>query len=393
MQVKLNPIIADTTAVNFPGFQEIMDWTVPTVDSYTKCLLHFNGADGATSIAEETGKAVTLAGTAQLDTAQKKFGVSSLLLDGNSDYITLADSADWYFGTDAFTVDFWVRYNGAPSASYLVSQIVDSGHLWLIGWGSNTISVNNYNGADTISFSAPFIPVADIWYHIAIVRIDNGNAASSWRVFVNGVAQTLTLVAGAWNGSFDNYAAALTIGARTVATTSYLNGWLDEVRISKGIARWTSDFDVPTAEYQDVFSSVSLTVNGDVDKEYKFLVLALATKYVYFTLNGDAGANYGIQLIENDSGTISAAKATGQPSLLTGFPLGLGETSLFTPVGLVKTSYSNYCMYTSGTTMRIFTLRGGVYNSISNITSITFIPDSGNFTAGTRIIVFARRTN
>lgn len=83
-------------------------------DSYTKALLHFNGIDTSTTFRDESGKTWTGGGTAQLDTAQKKLGTASLLLDGNSDYISTPDHADFDVGSGDFTIDFWVRFNAIP---------------------------------------------------------------------------------------------------------------------------------------------------------------------------------------------------------------------------------------------------------------------------------------
>ena len=82
-------------------------------DSYTKALLHFDGADASTTITDESGKTWTPAGTAQIDTAQYKFGTASLLLDGNSDLVYLADSSNWDVTADAtdYTIDFWIKFN------------------------------------------------------------------------------------------------------------------------------------------------------------------------------------------------------------------------------------------------------------------------------------------
>jgi hypothetical protein len=87
----------------------------------------------------------------------------------------------------------------------------------------------------------------DTWYHIAIVRY--GTGINNVYAFVNGVSQTLTwhnsLAAAA---SMPDVGAVLTIGGSAYGGDS-LNGWIDEVRISKGIARWTANFTAPTSAY------------------------------------------------------------------------------------------------------------------------------------------------
>lgn len=102
-------------------------------DSYDVLLIHFNGTDAATSYTAESGQTVTFAGTAQLDTDQKEFGASSLLLDGNSDYVTVPDATTWDFGTGNFTIDFWVRFNSKTGAQYFISQYADASNYWYVG--------------------------------------------------------------------------------------------------------------------------------------------------------------------------------------------------------------------------------------------------------------------
>jgi len=74
-------------------------------DSYTKLLLHMDGADGSTTFTDEAGHTVTANGNAQIDTAQNVFGGASGLFDGSSGYLTVPDSEDWNFGTGDFTFD------------------------------------------------------------------------------------------------------------------------------------------------------------------------------------------------------------------------------------------------------------------------------------------------
>lgn len=138
-------------------------------------------------------------------------------------------------------------------------------------------------------------------------------------------------------------------------------------------------------------SSVSVTVDGDTDKEYKILVRSTdSADIVRMALNNDTtAANYGRQYIYNNSGTITAARDTSVP--LLGNKLANSETSLLTPSGFIKTLFNNPLVYSTGTTIQEYFLAGQSYNSTANITSLNFYMSSGNFTSGTRISVFARR--
>jgi hypothetical protein len=90
------------------------------------------------------------------------------------------------------------------------------------------------------------------WHHIALVR--NGTGTNCIRIYIDGTSVgDLTLVAGAWNGAVPDLAATAVIGADT-ENLYYTNGYIDEFRISKGIARWTANFTPPTSEYSSTRS-------------------------------------------------------------------------------------------------------------------------------------------
>lgn len=223
-----------------------------TAAAGTEFLANFDGVDGATSFTATTGQVATFVGTAQLDTAQSAFGPSSLLLDGNSDYITFPDSADWRLDSgngSAFTLAFRIRFATLQDGN-LFSQGTATNNHWTC-WYDNTnkklifLCVNT--GTRSFYYDCPFNPSANTWYHIAWVRVDGTNSASGWRVFVNGVSQTLTLGDGAWSGVFTDYASTLMIGLGSQPSYGYFNGWIDDVILEKGTAMWTSNFTPPAS--------------------------------------------------------------------------------------------------------------------------------------------------
>lgn len=215
------------------------------VDSYTKLLMHFNSpVDGSTNFTDETGKTVYTYDNVQLDTAQKVFGKSSALFDGSGDKLTLSDSTDWMFEDKDFTIEFWARFNSIAGTQDIISQYADATHYWEVQYVSSLFSFSYKYGATVASFSCAWTPTTATWYHVAITR--NGTTC---KIFLNGVSQSLTesgTTVGATN--LLNISAILRIGCFT-ATTNWFNGWLDELRVSKGIARWTTDFTVPIREY------------------------------------------------------------------------------------------------------------------------------------------------
>jgi hypothetical protein len=143
-------------------------------------------------------------------------------------------------------------------------------------------------------------------------------------------------------------------------------------------------------------SSTSCTVDSNTDKEYIILVrnVATGTSSVLLKLNNDGTAgNYGYQYLYNASGSITAARATsnayfmGESAYKT-----LSVKHLLTPNGFTKILWNCLNEYSSGTTVGNNSVFGYVHNTTSNITSIDFASSSGNFTSGTRIVVYARRS-
>src|SRR3990167_4126243 len=86
----------------------------------TQLLLHCDGTDASTTFTDSgnTVHTVTANNSAQIDTAQKKFGTASgLFASATSDNLSVPDHADWDFGTSDFTIDFWFRFNGSVQST------------------------------------------------------------------------------------------------------------------------------------------------------------------------------------------------------------------------------------------------------------------------------------
>jgi len=217
------------------------------VDSSTVLLLHGEGEDASTTIIDSSPshKTVTAKGNAQIDTAQKVLGSASILFDG-TDYVSLADSDDWYFSGD-FTIDFRIRFASLPSASqymHIMGQVESASKRWYIyiynNAGTYRLHYTAGDNSNTIAFSRSFSSLdVNTWYHLAITR-----AGSSFKLFVNGAQMSTEYTSSLF---IVNISAQLWLGG--VSGQTYLNGWLDEVRLIKGKAIWTASFTVPTAAY------------------------------------------------------------------------------------------------------------------------------------------------
>ncbi|RLP22273.1 hypothetical protein D8676_25385 [Mesorhizobium sp. YM1C-6-2] len=213
-------------------------------------LVGFDGTDGATTAVDDSPAGhspFTFLGNAQIDTAQSKFGGGSLLLDGTGDYVALPDSDDWNVGSAAFTIETWVRFNSLATANAILSQsggtsgsrgfILDlsSSGVLKFGWRSTVPSNPELPSSSGVMTTGQ-------WYHVAVDRSGN-----TLRLYVNG---TMVAKDTGWTTTQANIAETFRFGAQGAAGNA-LNGWLDEVRITKGVARYASDagYTVPAAAF------------------------------------------------------------------------------------------------------------------------------------------------
>lgn len=228
-------------------------------DAYTVTLLHCNGSDGSTTFTDESGKTWTANGNAQIDTSQYPFSPpSSCLFDGNGDYLFTNDSDDFYFNGD-FTIDFRARLNTLPSVgiSYMTySQYADLNNRVVMRIGNDSGTYNwrfiaVSGGVNIVTVDAAHAGIAtNTWYHVAITR-----SGTNYRVFINGT-QIGSTVSDA--DALPNLSSGVRMG--DMAGSQYFDGWLDEYRLSKGIARWTSNFTPASGEYQPPTLTPTYTV-------------------------------------------------------------------------------------------------------------------------------------
>lgn len=221
-------------------------------DSNTIALLHFDGADAATTFTDENGRTWTGAADAQLDTAQKKFGTASLLLDGTGDYIDTPDHADFAFGSGNFTIEMFIKKNVDDASLYLCGQGDAAASLGDLAWFIN-FNANNTIRGEMLSSTTEYPATSTgtitgtSWHHIALVR--NGNTMT---LYLDGVADGTADVTGV---TMVNSASKPTIGRQgEYASVPYFNGWIDEVRISN-VARYTGNFTPPTVAFGTVAST------------------------------------------------------------------------------------------------------------------------------------------
>ncbi len=223
-------------------------------------LLDFAGSDGATDITDLSNSAhtETFINEAEVDTAEQILGENSLLLAGtgasdeatNADLIRYAANADWNFGTGDFTVEFHFRQNVAALSDFIFvsTRAQANGVTGTGGWGVDHIraaidDLRIVRESSVIAQSdATFIPVNDTWYHLAFVR-----SGTNVHFFIDGtqLGSTIADVSDNLDNSTSN---PLRVGAFNNDRFG-INGNMANVRITKGVARYTANFTAPTVFY------------------------------------------------------------------------------------------------------------------------------------------------
>lgn len=212
-------------------------------------LLGFDGADGATTSADESTHAhgsPSFQGAAQLDDAQAKFGATSLLLDGNSDWAQYLDHDDWSFGAGDFTMECFARFAVTPANQMLLSKYSTSAssaeYFLLLGTDVTFLWYDPTSTLHNITAATPEVGIGE-WHHVAVDR-----ASGHMRLYVDGVVKAEDATSPDLK---DESAAPFTfdIGRRNHSGPFYWNGWIDEVRITKGVARYQGAFTPPAAAF------------------------------------------------------------------------------------------------------------------------------------------------
>lgn len=238
---------------------------MPVIDSYDVFVLKSaNGTrNGSQNFLDysNVGHTITTVGNTQHSTAQAKFGTTSIKFDGSGDSLTIPHHTSFDLGAGDFTIDWWYYAIAAPTALATIAAkraTPSSYGGWLAGYLQTDNYVKFYASPNSTSWANWNIGYATngAWVHFAITRQGN-----TLRFFRNGVLSGTST----WANTIYNVTSPLTIGENGT-----LNGYLEEFRISKGIARWTAAFTPPNEAYYRVITSPRALITATVDNVYIF---------------------------------------------------------------------------------------------------------------------------
>jgi hypothetical protein len=211
------------------------------IDANTVLMLHMDGTDESKTFTDDSDSehTVTANGDAQIDTAQKKFGTGAGLFDGNGDYLSVPDSADFSFGSGDFCVDGWLYPNDLTGTQTIISKAYHG--INKRSWNIDSVDGElqfwySVNGSDYSSLvESGTSLVTGSWQHIA-VAYTSGN----FHMYYNGTrVATVAFSSGLYTNDI-----TLKIGTGEDGSVNFWNGHIDELRISKGAAR-IDDADDP----------------------------------------------------------------------------------------------------------------------------------------------------
>jgi len=221
----------------------------PHLYTNTVLLLKGDGTNGSTTILDSSKvagspKTVTAIGNAQISTAQSKFGGASIAFDGTGDYLNIPSSVDFQFGTGNFTIETWLFTRSLSFFQVILDMRPAEGN------GAYIFLALNYTPGELLYYvntseriiTTTSAIATNTWTHIAVSRL-----GTSTKMFVSGVQ------VGVWTDSTDYLISSPRIGQSKFASfPDTFDGYIDDLRITKGVARYTANFTPPTAPFPDI---------------------------------------------------------------------------------------------------------------------------------------------
>jgi len=248
-----------TKAVEFHALNDTADTfvydTAKDIDLYTRLLLHMEGANNGNIFTDSSPnnlpiyrypssntKTVTTSPAPKIGDSIGYFPATLVDSPGtHGDYLKISDTSAFSMGTGAFTIDTWI---------YPTVIGPNDNMIWSIGNGSGTIiylaimpngaiQYTEYGTGGVSHTSSPGVITVGQWYYIAFERDISGNL----KLFINGISKTLD----------NSIVPSISLSGNTfyigwwpdVGAVDYFQGYMDDFRVSKGIARYTSDFTPP----------------------------------------------------------------------------------------------------------------------------------------------------
>lgn len=272
-------------------------------------LLHFNGNDGGVTFTDNAPSPLTYstsnAVSTFVSTAQSKFGGASAATT-NSTRLNFSSSSDFAVG-QVFTCELWV-YPTSQQSKWLINNSLNGfqfGHQNSTSWG---VAENGVAWRLTTTT----LPTLNAWNHVAVSR----NSSNVMKLFLNGAEVASATVTTAFTGA-------------GTCSIFEMSGYCDELRLTKGVCRYTGSFTAPTAAFPDDvsgdadFASVVLLIHADgLNNSYKFTDKSTSAKLVITpsAFTDTSQSKFGSASAFFSAGTNTSIASATSPAALNLFP-------------------------------------------------------------------------
>lgn len=207
----------------------------PTAITDTSLLLNFTNA-GIFNSAEQNN--LETVGNAQISTAVTKFGTGSMSFDGVASYLNIPFQTTLVFGTGDWTIEGWFYAFDTTSVNIYDSRPAGTQGAYPMIWINASAQLALWvSSADRIVSSTIS---ANQWYHFAFVR-----SSGVTKLYLDGVKT------GVDYADSNNYLSSNVRIGYNANNVYPFNGYIDDFRITKGVARYTDNFTPPEAPFPD----------------------------------------------------------------------------------------------------------------------------------------------
>lgn len=210
-------------------------------------LLRGDGVNGSTAIVDSSSRNRTpiITGSTQITTTSPKFGTGSIAFDGVDDALSYADSTDFDLDGD-FTIEMFVWFSSLAGTRAIFSKKDnDNGAGWVqvyknTGNGQAVFAISTDGATNAVVYTSGAVFATDTWHHVAVVR-----EANTVRFFVGGVLLHSTSLTAKPSVN----TSPLRFGQAGASNLYDMFGKLEQIRITKGVARYSASFTPPVAQF------------------------------------------------------------------------------------------------------------------------------------------------
>jgi hypothetical protein len=222
------------------------DFSPPTapLTAITNTSLLLNGTNAGIIDKSQSVKSITLNGDVKSSTTQSKYLTSSMYFDGTGDSLTIGNNQGLHIGSGDFTIEMWFRAAAVNTDQTLIIRRASATAKGIvININASAANKLGFIAGDTdtaaweVSMTSTSDLSADTWHHIAIVRSGN-----NFYLYLDGTQEA----SASSSVTIADDTSDLVIGTNE-AGTGYFSGYISDLRITKGLARYTSNFTPPSA--------------------------------------------------------------------------------------------------------------------------------------------------